>query len=551
MIEGKLHPVAYASRALNSPEKNYSVTELETLAVVWAVTHFHSYLYGNRVNVITDHAAVKAVLETPNPTGKHARWCTRVYGRGVREVCITYRAGRENTAADALSRTPTDPAPDSDPTPARAEVEVLSRGPVDPEPDCDVTQEEAQVAAVQESEGPPPQEVLSPDYAAEQMKDPEVREVMEFLQTRKIPEDDCKAKKLAAREALFTLVDGILYYLDHRRDHRKLVVVPCHLREVILRESHRGVYSGHFAANKLYNLLVRHWWWDGMYADTLAYWKKCPECAIVTGGGRQHTPHLTPVPVQRPFQILGVDIMDLPCTESGNRHVVVFQDLFTKWPMVFLVPDQKSERIARLLCKEIVPLFGVPEALLSDRGTNLVSHLMLDVCALLGTTKLNTTAYHPECDGMVEWFNWTLKAMLRKRAAQFGAQWDKHLPGLLWAYRNTPHDSTGEKPSFLLFGWDCKSPVQSTLLPVEPVQPATVEDYREELMLTLASARQTALEHINRAQTRYKTHKVEPVKYRVGDWVLVHFPAEESGKKRKLSRPPTRSQFLMTLTSQR
>ena len=78
MIEGKLHPVAYASRALNSPEKNYSVTELETLAVVWAVTHFHSYLYGNRVNVITDHASVKAVLETPNPTGKHARWCTRV-----------------------------------------------------------------------------------------------------------------------------------------------------------------------------------------------------------------------------------------------------------------------------------------------------------------------------------------------------------------------------------------------------------------------------------------------------------------------------------------
>ncbi|MBA4719385.1 MAG: transposase family protein, partial [Nitrosopumilus sp.] len=99
------------------------------------------------------------------------------------------------------------------------------------------------------------------------------------------------------------------------------------------------------------------------------------------------------------------------------KHVVVFQDLFTKWPMVFPVPDQKSERIARLLCEEIVPLFGVPEALLSDRGTNLLSHLMLDVCALLGTTKLNTTAYHPQCDGMVERFNRTLKAMLRKRVA--------------------------------------------------------------------------------------------------------------------------------------
>jgi len=91
----KLHPIAFASRALNPQEKNYAITELETLAVVWAITHFHYYLYGHRVTVYTDHPAVKAVLETPNPSGKHARWWTRVYGRGVKEVQIVYRAGRE------------------------------------------------------------------------------------------------------------------------------------------------------------------------------------------------------------------------------------------------------------------------------------------------------------------------------------------------------------------------------------------------------------------------------------------------------------------------
>ena len=52
--------------------------------------------------------------------------------------------------------------------------------------------------------------------------------------------------------------------------------------------------------------------------------------------------------------------------------------------MVYSVPDQKTERLARLLCEEIVPMFGVPEALLSDRGANLLSHLMRDVCSLLG-----------------------------------------------------------------------------------------------------------------------------------------------------------------------
>ena len=70
--------------------------------------------------------------------------------------------------------------------------------------------------------------------------------------------------------------------------------------------------------------------------------------------------------------------MELPLTEVGNNYVLVVQDYLTKWPMVYTMPDQKSERIARIIVDEILPFFGVPEALLSDRGTNL-SHLMLDL----------------------------------------------------------------------------------------------------------------------------------------------------------------------------
>ena len=82
--DGQLHPVAYASRALSPQERNYAITELETLAVVWAISHFHSYLYGHSVTVFTDHTAMKAVLGTPNPSGKHAWWWTKVNGRGVK-----------------------------------------------------------------------------------------------------------------------------------------------------------------------------------------------------------------------------------------------------------------------------------------------------------------------------------------------------------------------------------------------------------------------------------------------------------------------------------
>ena len=178
------------------------------------------------------------------------------------------------------------------------------------------------------------------------------------------------------------------------------------------------------------------------YADCQRFARNCLECAVVIGGGRATHPPLLPIPVERPFQIVGVDVIDLPPTENGNRHILVFQDFLTKRPVVIPMPDQWKVRIARALVGEIVPMFGVPEALLSDRGTNLLSHLTKNLCELLGIKKLNTTAYHPQCNGMFERFNTTLKAMLCKHADRFGPQWNRYLPGVLWAYRNTPHKAT-------------------------------------------------------------------------------------------------------------
>ena len=88
--DGKPHTVVFASRALNPTERNYAITDLETLGVVWTVTHFRTYLYGQKVTIFTDHAAVKAVSQNPNASGKHVRWWTKVYASRMKEVHITY-----------------------------------------------------------------------------------------------------------------------------------------------------------------------------------------------------------------------------------------------------------------------------------------------------------------------------------------------------------------------------------------------------------------------------------------------------------------------------
>lgn len=107
------------------------------------------------------------------------------------------------------------------------------------------------------------------------------------------------------------------------------MVVPEHLQGRIMQESHRGPMGAHFSGNRLFNTLARHRWWEGMYADTINYVRNCPECLVVSGAGRVATPPLHPIPVDQPFQIVGVDIMDLPVTTRGNKHVLVFQDFLT------------------------------------------------------------------------------------------------------------------------------------------------------------------------------------------------------------------------------
>ena len=143
---------------------------------------------------------------------------------------------------------------------------------------------------------------------------------------------------------------------------------------------------------------------------------------------------------------------------------------------------------------------------------------------------------------MVERFNRTLKTAIRKYTAMFGDQWDNYISGIVWAYmyRHSPHDSTGEKLSFLLFGFDCRSPSEAALFPDTPLQATDIDDYREQLVLSLSEARTAATKAISKAQNSYKKQYDKRAKdkpLRLGDWVMVRFPQEESGKKRKLSRP--------------
>ena len=156
--------------------------------------------------------------------------------------------------------------------------------------------------------------------------------------------------------------------------------------------------------------------------------------------------------VPKPFQRNAMDIVGpLPKTRHGNRFILTVCDYATRYPEAISFPSTEAPRIAR----ELVSLFsrvGVPEEVLTDQGPNFMSTLLEKMYHILQIQHIRTSPYHPQTDGLVERFNGTLKAMLRKFVSRSQRDWDDYLPYMLFAYREVPQESTGFSPFELLYG---------------------------------------------------------------------------------------------------
>ena len=176
--DGVVRLIAYSSRTLQAHEKNYGATELEGLGVVWAVKHFRHYLYGHECRVYTDHQALKALLNTPHPSGRLARW-----GLALQELEleIVYRPGKKNANADTLSRCPLE---------------------VDEEEESPFGVIAALGADVQSKDG-------EPGLRERQLADAALAEI----ENGSLPSDPAQAHKVLMEQERHTVVDGVLYRL--------------------------------------------------------------------------------------------------------------------------------------------------------------------------------------------------------------------------------------------------------------------------------------------------------------------------------------------------
>ena len=517
IVEGKEHPIAYASKKFTKAERRYSVTRQELLAVVTALKHFHHYLYGRKFLVRTDHGSLRWLLNFKDAEGQMARWLETL---SLYNFVIEHRPGRQHKNADVMSRRPQD-------------EECTSSSHID---------SHAKFSSVFFSKEFSPEEIRK-----SQREDPRLVPLILALESGRKPlwkdisQSGITTKSLFMQWDQLQLCEGVLYRSFEKIGFGKVMqlVVPYKLQEAILKLAHNNRTAGHLGQARTLEKIRRNYFWVHYRKDVENWVRACRKCQRRQGTPKKRRAPMQPSAVGFPLERVAMDVMGpLPISARGSRFVLVIMDYFTKWAEAYPLPNQEAETIAEVFVTQFACRYGVPLTLHTDRGKNFDSKVLQSICKLLEIDKTLTSGYHPQSDGLVERANRTIENIISKYVQYDQKDWDVHVPYALMAYRASPQETTGLSPNFLMFGREVGIPL-SILAGKVPGSTGEVSEaeYTLKVRERLEEAFEVACVSSSAAQQRQKRIydlKVCGQPYQVGEKVWVYNPAKTKGITPKL-----------------
>ncbi|KAM0024617.1 putative nucleotidyltransferase, Ribonuclease H [Helianthus debilis subsp. tardiflorus] len=166
-----------------------------------------------------------------------------------------------------------------------------------------------------------------------------------------------------------------------------------------------------------------------------------------------------PIQVLEIFDVWGIDFIGPFPSSSGNRSILVAIDYVSKWVEAQALPTNDARVVVRFL-KKLFTRFGVPKAIISDRGTHFCNSAMEKALARYGVTHRLSTAYHPQTSGQVENANRGVKRILEKTVGKSRKDWSEKFDDALWAFRTAYKTPLGMTPFMIMYGKACHLPVE-------------------------------------------------------------------------------------------
>lgn len=554
MQNGEERIISYAGRTLSASERNYGISELECLALVYAIKHYDCFLRHNKIEAYVDHSALKWLLSMNEPVGRFARWVALVQSY---DLDIKYRPGKTHGNVDGISRRSysenTLPQNDWDELPnfdclaseQNSEKEKVG-GSNEIIDNSRVTAEKlSSVKAAMDTN------LWSLDEIREkQHSDSWYKTIIAYLKDGTLPDDNKLCRQILITHCYYVLENDILFHLYTQNKKRVKnspirlqICVPKSLVKTVLEETHDSLLTGnHMGIHRTLAKTRLSYYWPTLNADVIDWVKSCTLCCQRNRPQMKTKAKLIPMPVpNEPFQSVSTDILGpfRAAKASGNKYVLVFICYMTKYVELIPVQDIRAETVANAFIKYVICRHGICRVLHSDRGTNYLSNVVKETCKLLDIKKTQTTSFHPECNGQSERMMSTILNSLSKRIDDDEENWDRFLPYIQFSYNNSPClDSSEYTPFFLIHG---RYP--RTLLDVNIDNfdiPVNARDYVISVMEGLEKAKETAVETLKERKVemeRKANKRTNECDFTVGDVVYVYRPVVTPGRHRKLLRP--------------
>ena len=419
--EGIKHPVGYASRRLQTHEKNYPAFLLEMQAAVFAMEHFDTHLRGRHFCLYTDHKPL-CKLSTV-----HTKTLNRLQMKMLEMYPqILHIPGGENSVADFLSR-----------------YQGIAAAQVDAS--------NYRIRALQED-------------------DPTLPAIIEKCKEHDSFKDGDNSEWIKVGRAKFCMRDNILCmeYGNPKTgalaERNLRICAPDSLQKELLVEAHNNKLAGHQGAYKSLERIKGKFAWPNMEEHVREHVARCKSCLATTNKGttdlpRQQQLQLPPGPNWRVHaDLFGPN----KCQDGKKRYVLVITDAFTKAVALRVLDDKCANTVATGILEAWCYTYGIPKKIITDQGLEFTNELARNLWTSLQIKHTTTTPYHPQCNSSAEVFNRTMRRYLAAAIKEAGAStldWPLYVMPLMFAYNTSIHKAAKESPFMTTFGYDPRVPL--------------------------------------------------------------------------------------------
>ncbi|KAL7648362.1 UNVERIFIED_CONTAM: hypothetical protein RMT77_000268 [Armadillidium vulgare] len=242
---------------------------------------------------------------------------------------------------------------------------------------------------------------------------------------------------------------------------------------------------GHLGIKKTLSKLKKIAVWPSMRKTIRDFILRCYPCLRTKMYKNISPPYEDFEPVGHKFEVVHLDILKLP-EVKGDKYLLTLIDRYSRYPYAYPLKNIEAKTITDTMVKEFLPIGGVMNTYIMDRGAQFSSEIFKSVCENLGSNHRFTTAQCPQSNGLIENFHKTLLSTFRTMLTEIcNTSWLELLPFSLICLRTAPFDDCGLSPTLLMYGQNIRIP-GALIEPPNIPWPLEHQTYAEKLQTLFA-----------------------------------------------------------------